>query len=116
MEDRTAEHRQDGETFVFDPTSFRRFRRDPATGWVLDGLCLVTRPAPVWGLSGAALARVAHRVATDARWAPDDDGYLAGLLDWCRSLAGPVEAPDVLRLYAATPELARQVLLVGDVL
>jgi hypothetical protein len=111
--DREAVHRQGGEAFPFTPGSFRHFRRDPDTGLVLGRLYFVTRPGPLWGVSGAALNRVAARVAADPRWAPDDAAYLGKLLAWCRSLAGAVESPDVLRLYAATPERARHVLLAG---
>ncbi len=111
--DRAAVHRQDGEEFAFAPGSFRRFRRDPGCDAFLDRLYFVTRAGPVWGTSSAALARIVARVASDPRWRPDGEGYLSELLVWCRSLAGPVEAPDVLRLYAATPERGRRVLLVG---
>ncbi len=111
--DRAAVHRADGAAHAFGPGSFRRFRRDPATGLFLDGLYLVTRDGPVWGLGSAALARVAARVAGDERWDPASDAYLAGLLEWCRSLACAVETPDVLRTYAATEARARQVLVVA---
>lgn len=112
--DRAAVHRADGADHAFGPGSFRRFRRDPATGLFLDGLYLVTRDGPVWGLGSAALARIAARVAGDERWDPASDAYLAGLLEWCRSLARAVETPDVLRTYAATEARARQVLVVAE--
>jgi hypothetical protein len=108
--DRPVRHEQDGETFLFAPGSFRRFRRDAGTGRILDRLYFVTRAGPLWGVSAAALARIAFRVATDPRWEPEDV-YLEGLLRWCRGLAHAVETPDVLRLYAATPRRGRQVLL-----
>jgi hypothetical protein len=111
--DRAAAHHADGEVHALGPGSFRRFRRDPASGFFLDGLYLVTRDGPVWGLGSAALARVAHRVATDERWDPASEAYLAGLLEWCRPLACAVETPDVLRAYAAAEARARQVLVVG---
>jgi hypothetical protein len=107
--DRAVEHEQDGVRFAFDPTSFRRFR--PENGHIPAGLCFVTRAAPLAGLSSAALARLRHRAATDERFAPADDAYLAELLAWCRTLAEPIETPDVLALYAADPERARQILL-----
>ena len=52
--DRPAAHWQDGRAFVFAPGSFSRFARDDS-GHFRDGLWLVTRAGPVWGLSGAAL-------------------------------------------------------------
>jgi hypothetical protein len=107
--DRAVEHEQDGARFVFGPASFRRFH--PENGHFLAGLYFVTRAAPLAGLSGAALARIRHRAATDERFAPADDAYLADLLAWCRTLAEPIETPDVLALYAAVPERARQILL-----
>jgi len=109
--DRPAEHREDGETHLFAPGSFHRFRRDPAAGLFLDGLYLVSRSGPIRGLSSAALARIADRVATDPGWAPDDWAYLNRLFAWVRDQAGPVETPDVLRTYCSREPWARQVVL-----
>jgi hypothetical protein len=110
--DRAAVHRQGGEAFLFEPGSFALFRRDPATRFFLDRLCFISRPGPLWGVSGPGLARLGSRVATDEDWDPDGDAYLGELLGWCRGLAEPVETPDVMRLYAAAGR-GRQVLLVG---
>jgi hypothetical protein len=110
--DREAVHRQGGESFVFAPESFRRFRSDAGTGMILDGLYLLTRRGSIWGVSGATLARIGHRIATDERWEPNDAAYLRRLLDWCRSLAGAIETPEVLRLYMSTEARARQILVV----
>lgn len=108
--DRPGVHWEGDRPYLFGPDSFRRFVRDPNSGWFLDRLYLVTRAGPAWGLTGAAMARVAARIATDERWDPTDDGYLTGLFDWCRSLAGPVETPDVLELFS-TAERARQLIV-----
>lgn len=113
--DRPVEHRQGGEAFLVAPGSFARLGPAPADGAPPDGLHLVAREGTLWGLSGAALGRVAHRAATDERWAPEDEGYLEELRAWCLSLAEAPEAPDVLRLHAAHPEAAERVLLVGGV-
>jgi hypothetical protein len=110
--DREAVHRQAGETFLFAPGSFALFHRDPVTRFFLERLGFISRPGPLWGVSGPALARLGSRVATDEDWDPDSAAYLGELLGWCRALAEPVETPDVLRLYAA-PGRGRQVLLVG---
>ena len=110
--DRAVVHEQGGGRFVFDPTSFRRFRPDEK-GLFLAGLYFVTRPAHLVGLSGGALGRVRHRAATDERFDLDDDDYLSDLLAWCGSLAEPVETPDVLGLYAADPGLVSQILVVA---
>jgi hypothetical protein len=98
--DRPSEHREEGTAVRFVPSSFRRFRRDPASGFFLHALHLVTRIGPLWGVSGNALSRIAARVATDEDWNPDDTGYLEVLRAWCQSLAGPIETPDMVRLYA----------------
>ncbi len=109
--DRPTTHREDHEEFRFGPGSFRRFTRDPGSGFFLDGLYLMARPGPLLGVSGAAQARIAARVATDEDWDPEDEVYLRRLFEWCRALSGPPETPDVLRLFAADPAWARQVLL-----
>jgi hypothetical protein len=111
--DREAVHQQDGEPFVFAPSSFRRLRRDRATNLFLDRLYFITRTGKLWGVSQATLARIGFRVATDEGWEPDNDEYLRRLLRWCRSLAESVETPDVLQRYTATPKRGRQILLVG---
>ena len=59
--------------------------------------------------SGASPDRA--RIATDEDWDPANEAYLNRLFDWCRSLAGPVETPDVVRLYTETAERARRLLV-----
>lgn len=104
--DRPAVHWEDRQAFLFAPDSFRRFQRDES-GHFRAGLYLITRSGPVWGLSGAALARVAAAMSTDETWDPEDEAYLGRLFEWAKSLAGPVETPDLLGLYADDPERGR---------
>lgn len=106
-----AVHREEGEVFVFARGSFQRFAGAAATPGPSGPLYFATRTGPLWGLSASSLARVGHRVATDERWAPDDGAYLEELLRWCRSLADPLETPDVLRLYCSAAG-GRRILLV----
>jgi hypothetical protein len=108
--DRPAVHWEDRQAFLFAPGSFRHFKRDES-GYFRDGLYLVTRAGPVWGLSGAALARVAAAVSTDESWDPEDEAYLGRLFEWAKSLAGPVETPDLLRLYASDPGRSGQLIV-----
>jgi hypothetical protein len=108
--DRPAVHWEDRQAFLFAPGSFRRFQRDES-GYIRDGLHLITRAGPVWGLSGAALARVAAAVSTDETWDSDDEAYLGRLFEWAKSLAGPVETPDLLGLYANDPERVGQLVI-----
>jgi hypothetical protein len=107
---RPAVHWEDRQAFLFAPDSFRRFKRD-ARGYFRDGLYLITRAGPVWGLSGAALARVAAAVSTDETWDPEDEAYLGRLFEWAKSLAGPVETPDLLQLYANDPARAGKLII-----
>lgn len=108
-----AVHSRHGERHRFTADSFRRFLPDLATDTLPERLYLVTRPGPLWGIDSAGVARIAHRIATDEAWDPDDSGYLARLLDWSRGHADEEEAPEVLRRYAADPAASRRVLLLG---
>jgi hypothetical protein len=110
--DREAVHEEGGERFILTCGSFRRFQREPDSHQFLKRLYLITRVGMLAGVSASALARIRHRVATDERWQPEREAYLRSLLHWCQSLAEPLEAPDVLRLYGSTPRRARQVLVV----
>jgi hypothetical protein len=109
--DRPAVHWQDGQAFLFGPGSFLLFAREATNGRFLGQLYLVTRAGPIWGVSAVSLSRIAHRAATDERWDLENDDYVQRLIAWCRSLAGPIETPDVLRLYAADPRACRQLLI-----
>jgi hypothetical protein len=111
--DREAVHEEAGERFVFARGSFRRFRREPKSGAFLKRLYFITRTGTLNGVAAAALSRIRHRVATDERWQPESDAYLRALLHWCQSLAEPLEAPEVLRLYCSTTARAQHVLVVG---
>jgi hypothetical protein len=110
--DREALHHQDGESFLFDRSSFRRLHAPHSTTFILDRLYFITRAGPLWGLSTAALSRISFRVSTDEDWDAESEVCLRKLLRWCRSLAQPLETPDVFALYAATPRSARQVVLI----
>ncbi|MFL5356044.1 hypothetical protein [Archangium sp.] len=111
--DREAVHEQDGERFVFSRDSFRRFRREPGPGVFLRRLYFITREGTLDGVSASALSRIRHRVATDEGLQLQSEAALRELLRWCQSLAEPLEAPDMLRLYCSVPGRARQVLVVA---
>jgi len=106
-------HEEGGEHFVLTRDSFRLFRREPDGRAFLRRLYFITREGTLAGVSTSALARIRHRVATDEKWHPESDAYLRALLHWCQSLAEPVEAPEVLRLYGSTPRRAGQVLVMA---
>ena len=110
--DRPAAHWQDDQAFVFAPGSFHLFTRDPTSGYFLDRLHLLTRAGPIWGLSAATQSRIAARVSTDEDLDLASEADLVQLFDWCRSLARPVETPDVLRQFTQSAVRARQLLLI----
>ncbi|NUQ65611.1 MAG: hypothetical protein HUU20_24340 [Pirellulales bacterium] len=111
--DRQSVHEEEGEPFVFARRSFRRFRRDPATGFRLNRLYFITRSGTLWGVSAAVLARIRFRAATDVHWDLENEPYLRRLLGWCRRLSEPIETPDVLALYAARPQRGAQIVVVA---
>jgi hypothetical protein len=110
--DREALHWDGGESFRFGLQSFRRFRRDATTKHFLDRMYFITQPGMMWGVSMETMARICFHVAMDERWQPDSDMYIKQLLRWSQSLASPVETPDILQLYSATPRWSRQILFV----
>ncbi len=103
--DRTAAHEQDGETFLFDRSSFALFRRESDSGHYLKRLCFVTRAGPIYGVSAGQLSKLMHRVASDERWNQDSKLYWRSLHNWTRSLGREFESPEMLRLYAQSPGL-----------
>jgi hypothetical protein len=109
--DRPSTHDEGGETFLLTTGSFRRFRRDPVSG-LFNRLYFISRRGPLWGIAAAGLARIKARVAADLHFDPEDEASLEELLAWSRALTKPVEAPDVLRRYAAAPKRAQRVILV----
>jgi hypothetical protein len=105
--DRAARHDCDDGAFIFDRTSFERFRSSDD----IPMLHLITRSGPIWGMSAAALARLSWRVATDPV-IDDSDEALGRLLAFAHGLAKEEETPDVLRAYLRDPERARRIVLV----
>lgn len=87
--------RADHRGYHFTPASFTRAE-----------LWLVSRRGPLWGMSSAALSRLAYRVSVDER--PDPER----LRRWCQKLTSDWETPDLLRAYARDSHLARRLLLV----
>jgi hypothetical protein len=109
--DRAAVHEQNEQRFLLTRASFRRFGRDPASGFFVDRLYFVTRAGTLWGAGRAAMSRLAYRVATDERWDLESDDYVEALSRWLLAQTHAMESPDVLRLYAVGAGRARQVLL-----
>lgn len=107
-----ATHSERGRRHRFARDSFRRFLPDLEARRLPAGLYLVTRPGTLWGIGGAGLARIAHRVSTDESLDLEDPAYLAGLLEWCQGLTHEVEAPEVLRSFVAEG-VGERVMLVG---
>ena len=108
--DRQVTHDQHEMTFLFGPESFQQFIRDPDTGFFLDGLYLITRPGPIWGIGSAALARIAAKVSEDEGWNPSNRQQIGDLFAWSLSLTSDFETPEVLRLYSS-PARSKQLLL-----
>jgi hypothetical protein len=63
--DRTAVHQENGLDYVFGPSSFQLFKRDPEAGYFLKGVYFVTRAGTLNGLGSAEINIISHRIATD---------------------------------------------------
>jgi hypothetical protein len=112
--DGAAMHREGGEGYRFTRESFGRFYSDLSTGALPRYVYLITRSSYLWGIGCSGLGRIAHRISSDVGWNPGDGDYLATLLRWCQGLTEEIEAPDLIRRYAADAEASRRVLLLGD--
>ena len=109
--DRAVEHQVGTARYQLTERSFSLFRR--TEGRFLRRLFFICKVGPLFGMSSAVLSRLQFRVATDIHFELEDPVYLAGLLEWVQALADPMEAPEVLALYARTPQCAKNVLIVS---
>lgn len=63
--DRTAVHQENGLDYVFGPSSFQSFKRDPEAGYFLKGVYFATRAGTLTGLGSAEINMISQRIATD---------------------------------------------------
>lgn len=100
---RTASH----PTGRFEGYEHRGYHFDPTSFQEVGELHLVSRPGPLWGADGRALARMAFRLSTDVRLKANEK-----FRQWCLGLTHPCETPDLLARYAQGP--ADRLILLGD--
>lgn len=105
----TAIHQEYGRDFLFDQQSFRRFQETDDRGFRLHGLYFVSEQRPLVGATTAELSRILHRAATDPRLQISSDAGLRRFRKWALSVVAPFQTRDVLKLYAASEELANQI-------
>jgi hypothetical protein len=110
----SATHVQERVRYTSTRESFRCFLPDLVGGDLPRALYLITRDRMLWGVGSAGLGRIAHRISSDVAGDLEDEAYLARLLVWCKEIADPVEAPDLIRRYAEDGETARRVVLIGE--
>lgn len=63
--DRTAVHQESGSEYVFGPSSFQSFERDPEQGCFFKGVYFITRAGTLTGMGSGEINTVSHRIATD---------------------------------------------------
>ena len=83
--DQAAWHEERGKKHLFDASSFGRFKRE--SDHFLEGLFWVTSSRRLQGISSDEQSKIAYKISTDVSFS-FEEGYLAGLMDWCRSLIG----------------------------
>jgi hypothetical protein len=110
--DKPAFHEQGGESWRFEQGSFRGFRVDSKSDYYLKGLCFLSRDRPMRGANAGEQSRVLHSFATDFRSDLDDLDYCEELRLWMGAWLKSFQAPDVLKFYSQTEELARQIILI----
>ncbi len=109
----TATHYENGEEFVIDQNSFRRFQPDPATGYFLNRLYFITTTSWLHGMSSDEMSRLQHRAATDVDFDLNDEAYLRRLWHWTRNLPTAFEGPDVFAVFNSKSKWRRNIFLVG---
>lgn len=105
-----AIHREGQRDYVFSKASFARFRRDPVSGYYLEGLWFVTEARRLMGLDAGDYSRLTHRLATDPYFDATSRRKVAGLFRKTRESLPKTTSLDVLRIFAAQPAFADQVL------
>ncbi|WP_166822263.1 AAA family ATPase [Thalassoroseus pseudoceratinae] len=111
--DRVSQHTEDNEIDHFDISSFQKFQRDASTGHFLHGLYFATRDRPLLGVTPGELARILHRVASDPSFDIDRPTVLRRYLKWAREMVSSFQTNDLLKIYAANPQIADQILLIS---
>jgi hypothetical protein len=109
----------DPERFRTDSHPTGRFQSYTHQGYLLtsesfagvEELHLISRPGPLWGADGRALARMAFRLSTDLRLKVNEK-----FRQWCLGLLHAWETPELLEHYAGDPARAVKLLLCDDFL
>lgn len=112
--DKSAIHKEDGREWRFDKESFAFFKRDDKSGHYLHRLCFLTRLRPLLGASGGEQSRLIHSFATDFYADSESEDYLRELREWIREWHSDFQSRDVLSYYLDSPELAEQILFIGE--
>ena len=117
--DRPVVHRRGNEELRFDRRSFWRFNRSVPNGPRIDGLCFVTEPRRLLGVSSAEWSKMMHHVATDERVRLTDDYQLRigdrnlrKLRDHWRTDIAAIQAADVLMMYQTNDAAAYQIMFI----
>ncbi|QDU37241.1 hypothetical protein Mal4_15510 [Maioricimonas rarisocia] len=102
-------HEEEGQTFLFDTSSFESITKDAESGWRLDHLCFVTERRPLLGVGMAEHGQILNRVATDPAFNIDSKAVLGRYRKWAQRMVEPMQTEDVLALYARRDDWARQI-------
>lgn len=109
---KSATHKEQGRSWLFDQGSFSKFKRDSKSDHYLEGLCFLTRLRPLTGASAGEQSRLIHSVATDFNADINNTQYREELLLWAREWLGEFQTREVLEEYLKNEDLARQILFV----
>ena len=108
-----ASHNTDGETYVFDQSSFRNFKKDSQSGYFLDKVFFIARKQRLMGMHSKDHAKILYRVATDTNFDLENKSYIKDLLNWSQEIVPDFQTRDVIELYAGSNSWAEGFIMIA---
>ncbi len=109
--DKEAIHKVQDEEFLFAPSSFDLFKKDPSTGHFMDRLFFICAKRYLMGMSPGDYSKIMYRISTDMEFDLEDEEYVRKLLGWSKENISPWVTYDLLKIYASKESWAQQIIV-----